>query len=55
MITAIAFRGYPKRNQFLHTTASFPDGLDLQEARVLVTQCTLKLMEKYMSPVPHPG
>lgn len=47
MIKAIAFRGYLSRNQFLHTIASFPDGLDLQEARVLVTQCTFKLTEKY--------
>lgn len=55
MIKVIAFRGYLSRNQFLHTIASFPDGLDLQEARVLVTQCTLKLMEKYVSPCPTPG
>lgn len=55
MIKVIAFRGYLSRNQFLHTIASSSDGLDLQEARVLVTQCTFKLMEKYVSPVPHPG
>lgn len=34
---------------------SFPDNLDLLEARVLVTQFTLKLSEIYVSPVPHPG
>lgn len=55
LIKVIAFGGYLNRNQFLHTIASFPDGLDLQEARVLVAQCTLKLVEKYVSPVPHPG